>query len=117
MKKIRSLALVFLLSFPTHALELPDLGEVSRVTLSESNEDRVGREIMRQIRDSTEYLDDPVLTEYLNALGDRLAAASPEPGRQFELFPVRDASINAFALPGGYIGVHTGLIAAARNES
>jgi predicted Zn-dependent protease len=117
MKKIRSLALVLTLSFPTHALELPDLGEVSRVTLSESNEDRIGREIMRQIRDSGEYLDDPVLAEYLNGLGERLAAASPEPGRQFELFPVRDASINAFALPGGYIGVHTGLIAAARNES
>ena len=87
------------------------------MALSEANEDRIGREIMRQIRDGTEYLDDPVLSEYLNGLGDRLAAASPEPGRHFELFPVRDASINAFALPGGYIGVHTGLISATRNES
>lgn len=112
-----ALSLALLISFPAHALELPDLGEASRLTLSEAHEDRIGREIMRQIRDSGEYLDDPVLAEYLNGLGERLAAASPEPGRMFELFPVQDASINAFALPGGYIGVHTGLIAAARNES
>lgn len=117
MLKIHSIVLALLVSLPVHALELPDLGEVSRVSLSEANEDRIGREIMRQIRDSGDYLDDPVLSEYLNGLGERLAAASPEPGRRFELFPVRDASINAFALPGGYVGVHTGLIAATRNES
>ena len=110
-------SLALLIPIPAQALELPDLGEVSRVTLSEANEDRVGREIMRQIRDSTDYLADPVLTEYLNALGERLAIASSEPGRHFELFPVLDASINAFALPGGFVGVHTGLIAATRNES
>jgi predicted Zn-dependent protease len=89
----------------------------SRTTLSEAQEDRIGREIMRQIRESSDYLDDAVIAEYLENLGDRLAAASPSPGRHFEFFPVRDASINAFALPGGYVGVHTGLISAARNES
>ncbi len=119
MLKIRPLALASFLAFslPAHALELPDLGEVSRVALSEAREASIGREIMRQIRDSSDYLDDPVLAEYLNSLGERLAGASPEPGRHFEFFPVRDASINAFALPGGFVGVHTGLIAAARNES
>jgi len=117
MQKICLIALAIFMILPAHALELPDLGEVSRVTLSEAHEDRVGREIMRQIRDSADFLDDPVLDEYLNTLGERLTAASPDPGRHFELFPVRDASINAFALPGGFIGVHTGLIAATRNES
>lgn len=117
MHKLRSITLAFLVAFPTHAFELPDLGEVSRVALSEANEDRIGREIMRQIRVSSNYLEDAVLAEYLNSIGERLAAASPDPGRRFEFFPVRDSSINAFALPGGYIGVHTGLIAAARNES
>lgn len=112
-----AVAAVLIFSQPASAIELPDLGEVSRATLSEASEDRIGREIMRQLRDSAEYLDDPVIREYLNDLGDRLAAASPDPARRFEFFPVRDASINAFALPGGYIGVHTGLISAARNES
>jgi len=102
---------------PAHALDLPDLGEVSRTSLSESNEDRIGREIMRQIRDSGDYLDDPVILDYLNTLGERLGSASPEPGMRFEFFAVRDPSLNAFALPGGYIGVHTGLVSATRNES
>ncbi|MDP2433577.1 MAG: M48 family metalloprotease [Pseudomonadota bacterium] len=99
------------------AAGLPDLGDSSRVALSESQEDQIGREIMRQVRDDADYLNDPVLENYLANLGDKLAAASPEPGRRYEFFPVRDPSINAFALPGGYIGVHTGLISAARNES
>ena len=117
MKRLRRFAMALLIAFPAQAIELPDLGEVSRATLSESHEDRIGREIMRQIRGSMEYLDDPVLHEYLAGLGERLVAASPEPTRRFEFFPIRDASINAFALPGGYIGVHTGLLSAVRNES
>jgi predicted Zn-dependent protease len=117
MKSLRRLALALLIAHPAQAIDLPDLGDAARATLTESHEDRIGREVMRQIRGTLEYLDDPVLHEYLSALGERLVAASPEPGRRFEFFPIRDASINAFALPGGYIGVHTGLIAAARNES
>ncbi|MDD5388231.1 MAG: M48 family metalloprotease [Gallionellaceae bacterium] len=99
------------------AAGLPDLGDSSRVALSESQENQIGREIMRQVRGDAEYLDDPVLEDYLNNLGDKLAAASPESGRHFEYFPVRDPSINAFAMPGGNIGVNTGLISATRNES
>ncbi len=99
------------------AAGLPDLGDSSRVALSESQENQIGREIMRQVRGDADYLDDPVLEDYLNNLGDKLAAASPESGRHFEYFPVRDPSINAFAMPGGNIGVNTGLISATRNES
>jgi predicted Zn-dependent protease len=126
MMKNRSIALALLIAYPLVAvhsaqavqnIELPDLGEVSHAALSESSEDRVGREIMLQIRDDVAYLDDPVLQEYLNALGDRLAAASADPSRHFDFFVVRDRSVNAFALPGGHIGVHTGLISVARNES
>jgi len=105
------------ISLSAHALDLPDLGEVSRTSLSESNEDRIGQEVMRQIRDSGEYDNDPVLLEYLATLGDRLGSASPEPGTHFDFFAVRDPTLNAFALPGGYVGVHTGLISATRNES
>lgn len=116
----RAFSLLFALSMlaaPIGAIELPDLGESARVTFSEARELRLGREIMREIRADRNFLDDAEINEYLNALGDRLAAASPEPMRRFEFFAVREASINAFALPGGFIGVHTGLIAATRNES
>lgn len=99
------------------AAGLPDLGDASRNSLSEQQEDQIGREIMRQVRGDAAYLDDPVVEEYLANLGEKLASHSSEPGRRFEFFPVKDSSINAFAMPGGYIGVHTGLIAAARNES
>lgn len=114
---LRLMAVVLCFTVPAHALDLPDLGEVSRASLSESNEERIGREIMRQIRDSGDYYDDPVILEYLNALGERLGSASPEPAMRFDFFAVRDPSLNAFALPGGHIGVHTGLISATRNES
>jgi predicted Zn-dependent protease len=114
---LRLVAAILCFTLPAHALELPDLGEVSRTSLSESGEDRIGREIMRQIRDSGDYYDDPVIMEYLTRLGEKLGSASPESGRRFEFFAVRDSTLNAFALPGGFVGVHTGLISATRNES
>ncbi len=120
--QMRLLAALFLSLFAWHgsawaAIELPDLGDPSRAAFSEEAEARLGQEIMRQIRGSRDYYDDAVLTDYLNRLGERLVAASDEPGRRFEFFVVRDPSINAFALPGGYIGIHTGLLSAARSEA
>lgn len=117
MLKVRILALGLLLALPALASDLPDLGEISRVTLSQSEEARIGREAMQQIRLSRDYLDDPVVENYLANLGDRLAASSQDPAQRFEFFTVNDPSINAFAMPGGYVGIHTGLINAARNES
>lgn len=112
-----AIAIVLSLTLPVRASDLPDLGESARAALSDAQEARLGREIMRQIRMSRDFLEDAELSEYLNTLGDRLVAVSPSPYQHFEFFVVRDPTINAFALPGGYIGVHTGLISAARNES
>ncbi|MDD4882555.1 MAG: M48 family metalloprotease [Gallionellaceae bacterium] len=109
--------LAALLGLPASASELPDLGESARATITEAQEAQLGGEIMRQIRGDKDFLDDPELVDYINSMGDKLVAASPAPYRHYEFFVVRDASINAFALPGGYVGVHTGLISATRNES
>ncbi|MCU0840505.1 MAG: M48 family metalloprotease [Thiobacillaceae bacterium] len=117
MRFFRAIAASLLVVLPVQAVDLPDLGESSRTALSEIQEDQLGRVIMRQIRAHRDYVDDAELTDYLNNLGDRLAASSTDPSRRFEFFAVKDPTINAFALPGGYIGVHTGLIAAARSES
>ena len=119
---LRRIAWLLCFALPSQAIaaqpiSLPDLGEVARASLSESGEDRIGREIMRQIRDSGDYYPDPVILDYLAGLGERLGNASPEPGGRYEFFVVRDPTLNAFALPGGYVGVHTGLISATRNES
>ncbi len=97
---------------------LPDLGEASRSDLPPYLERRIGESIMRDIRlREPSYIDDVEVTVYLNALGGRLSAAMPEAGQSFEFFALRDATLNAFALPGGYIGVHSGLIQAAQSES
>jgi predicted Zn-dependent protease len=98
--------------------QLPDLGDASGSDLSLQTERKIGESIMRDIRfREPSYLDDPEVTEYLNGLGARLSNSSTGPHRDFELFAIRDASINAFALPGGFIGVHTGLVTATDNES
>ncbi|MES2364490.1 MAG: M48 family metalloprotease [Pseudomonadota bacterium] len=99
------------------ASELPDLSDVSQGAFSPHDEARVGSEIMRDIRAEPTYYDDPELTDYLNDLGYRLVAASPGNRISFQFFVLRDHTLNAFALPGGFIGVHTGLIEAAQNES
>jgi predicted Zn-dependent protease len=100
------------------AQELPTLGEAGGEDLSPLEERRYGEEIMQQyIRRSPEYLDDPETIEYINQLGYQLVAASAARNIDFEFFVLRDPTINAFALPGGFIGVHTTLILMAQNES
>ncbi|HAF54319.1 MAG TPA: peptidase M48 [Thauera sp.] len=103
---------------PVLAYDLPDLGDVAAAELSPAAERRIGEQIISQIRwRDAAYLDDPEVEEYVNRLGHRLAAASNNPAQDFDFFVVRDPTLNAFALPGGYIGVHAGLILAAQTES
>ena len=97
---------------------LPDLGEASQVYLTPAMEQRIGAQAMQEIRlhDPT-YFDDPEITGYINQLGMRLVAQSDDAGQPFKFFVLKDPTINAFAMPGGYVGVHTGLILAAHSES
>ena len=69
---------------------------------------------MRNVRQQANLIDDQDITHYLENLGQRLAAGSTDPERQYRFFMIDDASINAFAGPGGYIGVHSGLFMAAK---
>ncbi len=116
----RALSLLLCLALvatPAHA-RLPDLGDVAVSDLSPMAEQRIGQSIMQEIRwRDPAYLDDPEIEDYLNSIGRRLVAASDQPSREFQFFVIDDPMINAFALPGGYIGVHTGLILAAHTES
>ena len=101
-----------------YADELPELGDVASTELSPATEKRVGQQIMTEIRwREPSYLDDPDIEFYLNQLGGRLVAASNEPSMEFHFFAINDNSVNAFAMFGGYIGVHTGLILTAQSES
>lgn len=96
---------------------LPDLGEQERGGLSLAAERRLGEQIMREIRRDPAYIDDPEVAGYVDQLGQHLATNAEGARHPFEFFIVRDAMLNAFALPGGYVGVHSGLILAARSES
>jgi predicted Zn-dependent protease len=96
---------------------LPDLGDVSQTVLTPIEERRIGEQIMRDIAASNEVVQDVEILDYLNSLGNRLVAASADKQQKFNFFLVQDNSINAFALPGSIIGVHTGLILATNSES
>lgn len=97
---------------------LPELGDAAQSDLSPQLEKKVGESIYNEIRQKEPtYLDDPEVVAYLDSLGSRLAAASPEPGQVFTFFLLEDPQINAFATFGGYVGVNSGLILAAQSES
>ena len=96
---------------------LPDLGDVSQTVLTPQDEERIGEQIMRDVSTSDDVVQDIEIIDYLNALGNRLVAASSDKLQKFNFFVVQDNSINAFAMPGGVVGVHTGLIAVSNSES
>ncbi len=115
-----SAILALCLAFPPPVLAegLPDLGDAAQISFSPQTERRVGESIMREIRlREPSFADDAEVTAYLNALGYRLVSNSQDVRQDFEFFLVKDRTLNAFALPGGYIGVHTGLIVTAQSES
>lgn len=101
----------------TTAHELPNLGTVAESALSQADENRIGRDILRSLRDEGDVIDDAEVVDYLNDLGRTLAATAQTPQLQFNFFAVNDGSINAFALPGGVIGVHSGLLLTAQDEA
>ena len=96
---------------------LPDLGDVSQTVLSPLDEERIATQILREVAVSDEVLQDVEVTDYLQQLGQKLAANSTDKNQVFNFFVVNDRSINAFAMPGGVIGVHTGLVLASNTES
>jgi predicted Zn-dependent protease len=116
----RWIALLLCLVLPLQGVAegLPNLGDASQTTVSPQLERKIGEQVVREIkRDDPEYLEDADITDYLNDLGYRLAAASPEATQDFEFFVLKDPTMNAFALPGGYIFVHTQIFVEAESES
>lgn len=96
---------------------LPSLGDGSE--LSAATERRIGDRIAAGVYRDPDYIDDPVLGDYIQSIWQPLMAAARSRGElnneleerfAWELFLVRDRTVNAFALPGGYFGVHVGLI-------
>lgn len=107
------------LALPAPALaQLPSMGDGEMTAAAERH---LGDQIARELYRDTDYIDDPVLVEYVNDIWQKLLAAArvrgeltPELDERFAwtILLGRDRNINAFALPGGYLGVNLGLIAA-----
>ncbi|MGD8678157.1 MAG: M48 family metalloprotease, partial [Chromatiales bacterium] len=98
-------------------LSLPDMGDSSGSHLGSNLEAKLGRAFMRYVRAHSDVIDDPLVSSYLQSVGNKLARHSDTRGRNLTFFAVKDPSINAFAGPDGYIGVHSGLILEAETES
>jgi len=112
------LTIISVIAAPMSAAnELPDLGDVSATVLSPLQEQAIAEQIMREVAVSDDVLKDVEITDYLQSLGGRLVANGPDKQQKFNFFVVQDNSINAFAMPGGVIGVHTGLMLGANSES
>ena len=98
-------------------IQLPDFGDAASATLSPADERELGALYMRQIRAYMPVIDDPEVEDYIQSLGYSLVSSSNEGNSNFYFFVISDPTINAFAIPGGYIGVNSGLITNTDAES
>jgi predicted Zn-dependent protease len=99
------------------AVDLPRIGEPADTALSPQEEQKIGAHITSQLYAYDYILEDPEVTEYVATLTWRLVASSETEPPNLTVYAIRDPRINAFALPGGYMGVNAGLLTAVRNES
>jgi len=112
------LTLITLCAFlNVYGMNLPEMGLSADQVFSPAEEQEIGQQFMRQLRQQVKILDDPEIEDYFNALGYQLAANSENPAQPFTFFVVKASDINAFAAPGGFVGVHSGLILHSRDES
>jgi len=96
--------------------QLPDIGKAGTSVLSPREEQQLGREFMHSVQHNLKLIDDPPTVTYLQGLADQLVVSLQGNHPPITVFLVDNASINAFAGPGGYIGIHTGLLLTSRNE-
>ncbi|MCX7084159.1 MAG: M48 family metalloprotease [Methylococcales bacterium] len=118
-----SLALCLIL-FPEHQkaeeitkINLPDMGDSSGTLISPAEEKEFGEEFFRSLHSQVVINQDPEIQDYIQAVGQKLTANSDAPSHPFHFFVVMENDINAFAGPGGYIGVNSGLILMTEAES
>ncbi len=96
---------------------LPTLGDPTLSNFSARDEQQLGLAFYRSLRANLTFIDDLQINYYLTSLGQRLASHSDAAGNQFHFFIIKAPTINAFAGPAAYIGIHTQLLLEADNES
>ncbi len=112
-----SLALLLIASPFVSASSLPDLSSSTSRVLSTEEQHRLGESLYRGIVESGQLISDPVVNNYINNLGQHLLSAAPHSPYTFTFFVIDNPQINAFAMFGGYIGIYSGLISAAKTDA
>ena len=96
---------------------LPDMGDSTGTLISPAQEKILGESFFRNIRSQLKISYDPDIQNYIQSIGQKLVANSDNPTQPFYFFVVESDDINAFAGPGGYIGINSGLIMSSDSES
>jgi beta-barrel assembly-enhancing protease len=97
--------------------DLPELGSVANAAVSIEEEYQAGLGYVNEIRKSGIIINDPEISQYAQEIGHSLSSRAEEGQHQFYYFVARDADVNAFAVPGGFVNINSGLIMATRNEN
>ncbi|HKS12325.1 MAG TPA: M48 family metalloprotease [Pseudomonas sp.] len=110
------LTLACLLALPGHADDLPSLGDASSAIVSPQQEHQLGRAWLSLLRGNVNQLNDPQLKDYVETSVYRLAESSQLQDRRLEFILIDSRELNAFAAPGGIVGVNGGLFLNAQTE-
>ncbi len=97
--------------------DLPELGSPANAAISLEDEYGAGLMYVREMRDQNLILEDPEVSEYIQSIGHRLSSNAEEGQHQFTYFVIKDPTLNAFAIPGGFIFVNSALFLATENEN
>jgi predicted Zn-dependent protease len=97
-------------------IELPEIGDSAGSIISPQEEYLIGQSFFWRLQQSVELIDDPEINSYLRSVGYRLVTNSDAPYLPFTFFMVKNPVVNAFAAPGGFIGVHSGLMLTSQTE-
>ena len=120
-KFILVLALMFFCIQPQaieiEKIKLPDMGDSSGTLISPAQEKELGDAFFRSLHSRLKINQDAEVQQYIQSIGRQLAANSDTPTNPFHFFVVLDKQINAFAGPGGYIGINSGLLILTESES
>ena len=98
-------------------LDLPDIGDSTGGLLSPEFERRLGQAFLSQVRKQADIVSDPEVNTYIESIGYRLVSQSDNNEQQFTFFVINDTLINAFAAPGGIVGINAGVILNSDTES
>ena len=100
-----------------NAQNLPELSDSATLIMNNEQEKMFGKQVMLNVRARSKFSDDVLLLDYFTTLAENIARQSPRNFGQLTVSVTVDPAINAFAVPGGYITINTGLIDSTRNEA